>query len=181
MNFDQGNFTNNNQPKINYKILHHFAHKLSCEVKNGLNTFIDNKGKQAKTGVKVDINVMKMSPGAENKNVYEVKIILNVSSNTEDTTLYETNCIYSVLTEIIVDLNDEQQKRVVMVDIPYKMFPVVSVMVSNMIRDAGFGAIMIDSIDFADLYNKKNNNDNGGNTEATESANSNETNNETNN
>lgn len=152
---------NNNNKELNkksrYKIIHHFAQKISCDVHNGLNTFAENKGKKTKTGVKVDINVTKISTSQE-KSTYQIKILLTVAaSNDDEKEIYRVSCIYFILIEIDDTLTDDQKSKIVMVDVPHKMFPFLNVIASNLIRDSGCGSIMIDTIDFEDLYNNQKN------------------------
>lgn len=140
----------NKKPKHN--IVCHFAQKTSCKITNDLSTFLEGRNKQAKTNVRVNINVAKIST---EKPLFEVKIMLDVTADIEEKQMYDASFVYIVLADVSEDLTIDQQKKVVMVAVPTQMFPLLAAIATNNLRDCGCGSVIFNNMDFEDLYNKQ--------------------------
>ena len=54
-----------------------------------------------------------------------------------------------------INLNDEQEKRKILIEAPQLLFPFARSIVSNVTRDGGFMPLIIQPIDFELLYKSR--------------------------
>ena len=100
--------------------------------------------------INVDINVYAKPL---RKKIYEVSLSINSKAEKENFKVFELELVYAgVFTLPDIDLNDEDEKRKVLIEAPQLLFPFARSIVSNITRDGGFMPLIIQPIDFELLY-----------------------------
>jgi preprotein translocase subunit SecB len=88
-----------------------------------------------------------------NNNVYEVSLSINGRALKENTKIFEIELVYAgvfVLPDL--EINKEDEKKIVLIECPQLLFPFARSIVSNVTRDGGFMPLVIQPIDFELLY-----------------------------
>ena len=123
---------------------------LSFENQNSPDS-LSNKGEAP--AINVDANVF-AKPLKEK--IYEVSLSVNSKAEKKDFKVFELELVYAgifILPDI--DLNDEQEKRKILIEAPQLLFPFARSIVSNVTRDGGFMPLIIQPIDFELLYESR--------------------------
>ena len=120
---------------------------LSFENQNSPDS-LSSKGEAP--AINVDINVYAKPL---RKKIYEVSLSINSKAEKENFKVFELELVYAgVFTLPDIDLNDEDEKRKVLIEAPQLLFPFARSIVSNITRDGGFMPLIIQPIDFELLY-----------------------------
>ena len=123
---------------------------LSFENQNSPDS-LSNKGEAP--AINVDINVFAKPLG---KKIYEVSLSINSKAEKKDFKVFELELVYGgVFTLPDINLNDEEEKRKILIEAPQLLFPFARSIVSNVTRDGGFMPLIIQPIDFELLYESR--------------------------
>lgn len=98
----------------------------------------------------LDLSVNRM----EDKNLFEVEIIINAKAKSKDKTLFIVDLTYAGVFEIL-NMPEEQMEIILAVHCPSIIFPFARKVIADVTQDGGFQPLMIDPIDFGMLYSKK--------------------------
>ena len=132
-------------PRYGFRIISQFLRDLSFENVNPPAEL--HQPEEVPHGViQVDIKVARVSADA-----IDVGVHLRVESTVKGVPAYIVDLEYAGRFNF-VDLPDEILERLAMVEAPRLLFPFVRVIVSNVTRDGGYPALLLNPIDFAGLY-----------------------------
>ena len=103
--------------------------------------------------INVDINVFAKPL---NRNLYEVTLSINGKATKKDLKVFELELAYAGLFSLAdIDLNNGEEKRIMLIEAPQLLFPYARSIVSNVTRDGGFMPLIIQPIDFDLLYESR--------------------------
>jgi preprotein translocase subunit SecB len=107
-----------------------------------------------KTQPKIDISL-----NLEVKNLqqdsFEVSIAITAKATNDEGNLFLVELNYAGIFTIM-NIPDEQKEMILLVYCPSILFPFARRIIADATRDGGFQPLMIDPIDFATLYHKRN-------------------------
>lgn len=96
--------------------------------------------------VSVDLKGQKLQD-----DVYEVLILISARASFESNTMFLIELAYGGVFQIS-NVPEEHVEHVLMVDAPFILFPYLRRVISDVTRDGGFPPLMLDPIDFTQLY-----------------------------
>ena len=139
-----------NEKKEQLTVNIQYIKDLSFENQNSPES-LSNKGEAP--AINVDVNVFAKPLG---KRVYEVSLSINSKAEKKDFKVFELELVYSgIFTLPDMNLNEEQEKRKILIEAPQLLFPFARSIVSNVTRDGGFMPLIIQPIDFELLYESR--------------------------
>lgn len=83
--------------------------------------------------------------------VYEVLVMISARAVVENNSAFLVELTYGGIFQI-TDVPEEHIERILMVDAPFILFPYLRRIISDVTRDGGFPPLMLDPIDFNQLY-----------------------------
>ncbi|MDX2074260.1 MAG: protein-export chaperone SecB [Alphaproteobacteria bacterium] len=83
--------------------------------------------------------------------VYEVVVMISARASMDGNSVFLVELSYGGVFQI-ANIPEEHVERVLMVDAPFIMFPYLRRVISDVTRDGGFPPLMLDPIDFHQLY-----------------------------
>jgi preprotein translocase subunit SecB len=98
----------------------------------------------------VDLQAKRLDPER-----YEVELKLRVSAKAGEKTVFLLEMVYAGLLQMTGTAPDEVIQQVMLIDAPMMLFPFARRIVADVIRDGGMPPLMIEPIDFAQLYRSK--------------------------
>ena len=96
--------------------------------------------------VSVDLKAQKLQD-----DVYEVVVVISTRATFESNTMFLVELAYGGVFQI-AHIPDEHIERVLLIDAPFLLFPFLRRVISDVTRDGGFPPLMLDPIDFNQLY-----------------------------
>ena len=103
--------------------------------------------------INFDINVF-AKPLTEK--LYEVTLSINGKATKKDLKVFELELAYAGLFTLPnIDLNNNEEKKLMLIEAPQLLFPYARSIVSNVTRDGGFMPLIIQPIDFDLLYESR--------------------------
>lgn len=96
--------------------------------------------------VGVDLKAQKLQDG-----FYEVLIMLSARASHEGNSLFLIELAYGGVFQLS-NVPEEHTERVLLIDGPFMLFPFLRRIISDVTRDGGFPPLMLDPIDFHQLY-----------------------------
>ena len=150
---------NNEEPKQKLPFFIHdqYIKDLSFENPNFLLKYGEVK-QQPEVGINVETHVGKI-----NDNTYEVTIKVVANSKVkpeqakEPSTVFIMDLTYGALVSVDASLKTDMLESVLLVHVPFLMFPFVRENIANITRNGGYPPLLIEPIDFASLYLQKKN------------------------
>ena len=111
-----------------------------------------------KLDVSIDINATKLQ-----QNTFECELVININTKSEDKTLFVVELVYAGIFTI-TDVEENLIQENLFIDCPTMIYPFARSIISNLTISANFPPVLIDIIDFEQMYNNKkdtlkNNND----------------------
>ncbi len=101
----------------------------------------------------ISVNVdVRVQPMAEND--FEVVLKLNVDAKSGGKQLFLTELEYAGVFQI-VNIPQESMQAVLLIECPRLIFPFARRIIADVTRDGGFPPLMIDPIDFANLFRQQ--------------------------
>jgi len=98
----------------------------------------------------VDLQARKM----QDSGPYEVIMKLRVTANQEDKTIFLLELAYGGIF-VLERVPDEAIQPILLIECPRMMFPFVRRIVADLVSDGGLPPLMIEPIDFAQLYRNR--------------------------
>ena len=103
--------------------------------------------------INVDINVFAKPL---TKKLYEVSLSINGKGTKKNLKIFEIELAYAGLFTLPdIDLNNDIEKKLMLIEAPQLLFPYARSIVSNVTRDGGFMPLIIQPIDFELLYESR--------------------------
>ena len=96
--------------------------------------------------VAVDLKAQKLQD-----DTYEVVMHMSVRASTDQNTIFLIELVYGGIFQIS-GIPAEHLERVLLVECPFVMFPFVRRVISDVSRDGGFPPLLLEPIDFNQLY-----------------------------
>ena len=101
----------------------------------------------------VDVNV-NVNARALRESLYEVALSVRVDAKAASETAFITELVYAgVFT--ITNLPEEHLRPVLLIECPRLLFPFARRIIGDVTRDGGFPPLLINPIDFAELYRRQ--------------------------
>jgi preprotein translocase subunit SecB len=98
----------------------------------------------------VDLQAKRLDPER-----YEVELKLRVSAKGGEKTIFLMELAYAGLLQLSGSASDDVIQQIMMIEAPMMLFPFARRIVADVIRDGGMPPLMIEPIDFAQLYRAK--------------------------
>lgn len=133
----------NNAPS--FQVRGQYIKDLSFENPNAPQSLIATNAKPH-IDVSVDLRAQKLQD-----EVFEVTIHLGTRATAEGSTLFLAELAYSGIFQLS-GIPEENLEGVLLVDCPFVLFPFARRVISDVTRDGGFPPLMLDPIDFHQLY-----------------------------
>lgn len=144
--------TKNN--KSNFNIDLQYLKDLSFENPSSPGIFFQQNKNAPQIKINIDVVVNKIGETS-----YEV--ILGITANAiqeEKTKHYILEIKYAAIISVKNELKEDLIKKIVMVDVPTLLLPFARNIIATTIRDGGFTALMMEPINFENLYEQHNQN-----------------------
>ena len=141
--------------KMPFVIHDQYIKDLSFENPNFLIKYSEIKN-QPEVSVNVETHVGKI-----NETSYEVTIKILAKStvvteeNKEPTTIFIADLTYGALVSVDNSLKTDALETILLVHVPFLIFPFVRENIANITRNGGYPPLLIEPIDFAALYLQK--------------------------
>lgn len=120
---------------------------LSFENPNAPGSLVQQQAPQIELRVNVGARAL-------TDNLYEVQLSVNGTAKHEEETAFIVELSYGA----VVTLNgvpEEHLQPVLLIEVPRLLFPFARAIVSDVVRDGGFPPLMLQPIDFVDLYQRQ--------------------------
>lgn len=118
---------------------------LSFEIPGAPHSFIEMQGRNPEIPIHVDVNVANV--GA---NAYEVVLHLKVEALLEGKALFILELAYAGV--FTLNLPEDQIHPVLLIECPRLLFPFARNIVADMTRDGGLPPLLLQPLDFVQLY-----------------------------
>ena len=122
-----------------------YTKDLSFEIPGAPHCFIEMQGKNPEIPIHVDVNVANV--GA---NAYEVVLHLKVEALLEGKALFILELAYAGV--FTLNLPEDQIHPVLLIECPRLLFPFARNIVADMTRDGGLPPLLLQPLDFVQLY-----------------------------
>lgn len=135
-----------------FNLISSFLKDFSFESPNVPELFFKQDNGAAKLGMNIDIQIK----GTEN-NIYMVDLLIKLHSKLEKTekTIFMIECTYSGLVKVEKTDNEEDLKKILLIQVPNLLFPFVRAFVLRTTGESGFPAFAMQPVDFEAMYEKQ--------------------------
>ncbi len=137
---------------VKTKIITQFVRDLSFENPNGPGSF--------KSGAErpiINANVDVKAQNRKDTNIYEVELNIHVNAAHVEKSLYIIDLKYIGIFEI-ENLTDDVKEAYLLVECPRQLFPFARRIIYDLHTDGALPPLMLDPVNFAELYKKKTGN-----------------------
>jgi preprotein translocase subunit SecB len=131
----------------NIKIVAQYIKDLSFEVPQGAEAFLKPSDRP---DIKLSIDIDAKKIGEE---LFEVAIKISANATAQEKTLFICEITYSGIFSFKVE--GEMLEQILLIYCPNLLFPFLRRIVANVTADGGFAPLMLDPIDFAELYARR--------------------------
>lgn len=132
----------------NVRVINQYIKDLSFEVPKAVEIFTQPQ-KKPDIALSIDINANKIA--AE---VFEITLKIGAKASTDAQQTFICEIVYGGIFSI-QKIEDEMLEQILLIYCPNLLFPFIRRIIANLTIDGGFPPLMIDPIDFADLYNRR--------------------------
>jgi preprotein translocase subunit SecB len=137
------------QQSIQFEIKAQYVKGLAVNNPNSPQIFAKNQGEQPNLNVKVDVNARKVGDDA-----YESILSLQAQATVGEDILFTVELAYAGVFSI-TNAMKEQLQPILLIECPRLLFPYAREIISNATTNAGFAPLLIQPIDFVQLYRKQ--------------------------
>jgi len=123
---------------------------LSFEMPSAPKIFF-NTDVEATTEVNIEINASKI-----NDKLFNIDLHLVISNKNKEQALFLIDLTYSALSTLNVE--ESEIKKILLINIPYIIFPSVITMVANLTRESGFPPLIMGPVNFEEMFKKSEEN-----------------------
>ena len=134
---------------VTAKIITQFVKDLSFENPKGPSGF-QSKDEKPTINAQVDVKVANQ----KDTNIYEVELNINVSATRVEEKIYIVDLKYVGIFEI-ENLTDDIKEAYLLVECPRQLFPFARRIIYDLHADGSLPPLMLDPVNFADLYQKR--------------------------
>ncbi|MBM5782990.1 MAG: protein-export chaperone SecB [Pelagibacterales bacterium] len=134
----------------NIKIIGQYIKDLSFEVPNAPKVFLSQ---QPKPDISISINIDAVKVSEEN--LFEVSLRITADAVANKERLFLCEVVYSGVFAIQNSVEEEMLEQILLIYCPNLLFPFIRKVIASNTVDGGFPPLMLDPIDFADLYDKR--------------------------
>jgi preprotein translocase subunit SecB len=132
----------------NIKVISQYIKDLSFETPHSPEIFLANQGKPD-IELSIDIDAKKISD-----EIYEVILKISANATTKEKKIFLCEVSYAGLFAL-QNIESEMIEQILLIYCPSLIFPFIRRLIANLTSDSGFPPLMIDPIDFTDLYSKR--------------------------
>ncbi len=135
----------------NIKVVAQYIKDLSFETPLSPEIYMNNFDKPD-ISLNIDIDAKKI-----NENLYEVVLKLSAKADTvkPDKNIFLCEIAYAGLFMIETPQENDMLEQILLIYCPNLLFPYIRKIISGLTMDSNFPPLMLDPIDFADLYMKR--------------------------
>jgi preprotein translocase subunit SecB len=112
-----------------------------------------NRSSDGRPNIDLGIDVSAM-PHEQGNGIYEISLKLTAKAHTEDTTLFLIELDYGGLFQC-VDMTEEETEASLLIECPRLLFPFARRLIADVTREGGFPPLLIDPVDFVQLYRQQ--------------------------
>jgi len=135
----------------NVKINSQYIKDLSFEVPNAPEVFLSPATKPD-IALSIDINAIKLAD-----NIFEVILKIKAEAKGGDTVIFINELSYGGVFTIDEQIQDQQEiEQILLIYCPNILFPFARKIIANCTIDGNFPPLMLEPINFSDLYQKRN-------------------------
>ena len=135
----------------NVKINSQYIKDLSFEAPNAPEVFLTQANKPD-IALSIDINAIKLAD-----NIFEVVLKIKAEARGNDEVIFINELSYGGVFTIGEQIQDQQEiEKILLIYCPNILFPFARRIIANCTIDGNFPPLMLDPINFADLYQKRN-------------------------
>ena len=135
----------------NVKINSQYIKDLSFEVPNAPEVFV-NQTTKPDIGLSIDINATKLAD-----NVFEVVLKIKAEAKGGDKIIFINELSYGGVFTLDEQIQNQQEiEQILLIYCPNILFPFVRKIIANCTIDGNFPPLMLEPINFSDLYQKRN-------------------------
>ncbi|HCX66865.1 protein-export chaperone SecB [Parvibaculum sp.] len=151
---DQGSINTGNAgnggepPTAQLRVLTQYVKDISFENPNAPQMFGPLE-EQPQIGLRVDVGVKRM-----NDNDYEVTLKISADAKVKDKPMFLVELEYAGLFRL-TNIPEKDLEAVLVVECPRQIFPFARRVLADVTRDGGYPPLMIDPIDFVNLYQQR--------------------------
>tara|TARA_B110000971_G_scaffold194527_1_gene208321 strand:- start:909 stop:1337 length:429 start_codon:yes stop_codon:yes gene_type:complete len=137
----------------NFEIISSFIKDMSCETSD-VQTFLFVKEKISSYQLNIDIN----SKAVKNS-IIEINIILKFADKPEVLKKSYFEITYTSVVKINEKVIDKKEmEKIILCDVPNKIYPTLEKIFINLLTDSGFPGIKFEKkVDFTELYKQRSN------------------------
>jgi len=137
----------------NFEIISNFIKDMSSETPD-VQTFLFVKEKISGYQLNIDINSKALKNG-----IIEVNIILKFTDKPEILKKSYFEIVYTSVVRVNEKVSDKKEmEKIILCDVPNKIYPTIEKVFINLLTDSGFPGIKFEKkIDFTELYKQKSN------------------------
>jgi preprotein translocase subunit SecB len=132
----------------NVKILAQYIKDLSFELPGAPEIFSNQQGRPD-INVSIDIDAKKIS-----ENNFEIGLKIKAESKIADQPFFICELLYCGVFSF-GKIDENLLEQILLIYCPNLLFPFVRRIITNLTSDAGLAPLMLDPIDFAELYNRR--------------------------
>jgi preprotein translocase subunit SecB len=132
----------------NIKIISQYIKDLAFELPSAPQIFLNPQDKP-NIALSIDIDAKKIS--AE---IFEISLKVAANATLEDAPFFNCKLTYAGLFSI-KQLEGDMLEQILLIYCPNILFPFLRRIITNITSDAGLAPLMLDPIDFADLYARR--------------------------
>lgn len=129
-------------------VLGQYVKDLSFENPNAPRSLMPGQP-QPQVDIKVDVDAHALEA-----NVYEVVLAVRCEAKTEEAVVFIAEVTYGGVLAL-QGVAEEHHRAIVLIEGPRLLFPFVRSVVADMTREGGFPPLLLNPIDFADLYRQQ--------------------------
>jgi preprotein translocase subunit SecB len=137
----------------NFEIISSFVKDMSSETPN-VQTFLFVRENISNYQLNIDINSKAIKNG-----IIEVNIILKFTDKPEVLKKSFFEIVYTSVVKVDEKISDKKEmEKIILCDVPNKIYPTLEKIFINLLTDSGFPGINFEKkVDFTDLYKQKSN------------------------
>ena len=141
----------------NVKIIAQYIKNLSFEIPEAPQVFLSAQEKP-EINLSINIDAKKIAAASEENpknDIFEITLEITANAASKKNKNFICKVAYSGIFSIQSNIETEILEQILLIYCPNLLFPFIRRIVTNATIDGGFPPLMIDPIDFTELYNKR--------------------------
>jgi preprotein translocase subunit SecB len=131
--------------QVQIRVINQFIKDLSFE-NPSIGKNVVAQGENPNLQVEVNVNAQKLAD-----HVFESAITLKADCSAKGGVIYDLECVYGALFEV-QNMPEQALEPFLLVNAPALVFPFLRRLVADVTREGGFPPLLLDPIDFGQLY-----------------------------